>query len=287
MAAANALSDLYAMGSKPLFVLNIAAMPSDLPIAIIKDIIRGGAEKVREAGAVIAGGHTIQDNEPKYGLVAVGLVDKDKMMTKASARSGDLLVLTKPLGTGVTTTALRAGKSAHEDVVDVVRWMAALNDQASNLANEFDIRAATDITGFGFLGHASEITDASNVGFRVNLNSIPFLRNAYAYAQSGHFPGGSVNNMKYYRSKVIFEDSVDRISRMLLFDAQTSGGLLLMVPRNLWEDFSAKASKLKIPTWPIGNVNDSGQIQIVREAHTFQGSVDFKNGEIMFLSENP
>jgi len=283
IAAANALSDLYAMGAKPLFALNIAAMPNDLPISIIEDIIRGGAEKVREAGAVIAGGHTIQDREPKYGLVAIGLVDKDKMMTKASARSGDLIVLTKPLGTGVTTTAIRAGKSSQKDIVDVVKWMASLNNRASDLAREFDIRAATDVTGFGILGHASEIAEASSVGLSFNLKSIPFLRNAYAYAQAGHFPGGSANNMKYYRAKIQFEDAVDRISRMLLFDAQTSGGLLLMVPRNMWDDFSARASSLSIPVWPIGDVDDGEQIRVLEKAHASKGSIEFHNNEIKFL----
>jgi selenide,water dikinase len=153
------------------------------------------------------------------------------------------------------------------------------------LASEFDVRAATDITGFGLLGHASEIAEASSVGLSINLNSIPFLHNAYAYAEDGNYPGGSANNMRYYRSKIIFEDGVDRISRMLLFDAQTSGGLLLMVPRNSWDDFSAKASQSKIPAWPIGNVEDGEQIRVVKKAHEFKGSVKFQDDEIAFLSE--
>jgi selenide,water dikinase len=258
IAAANALSDLYAMGARPIFTLNIAAIPTDLPSEMVREIVRGGAEKVREAGAVIAGGHTIQDKEPKYGLVAVGLVDKDKIMTKANAVPGDLLILTKPIGTGVTTTALRSGVAAEDDIEEVIGWMTGLNQMAGSLAEEFGVTAATDITGFGLLGHAYEVADASKVQIRFNLPSIPFLRNAIVYAKDGHFPGGSADNMMYFGPNVQFETGIDDIVQRLLFDAQTSGGLLIFLPIAKWEDFSLRASVSGIPAWPIGVVEGEG-----------------------------
>lgn len=278
IAAANALSDLYAMGARPILALNIAAMPADLPTEVITAIIRGGAEKVREAGAVIAGGHTIQDKEPKYGLVAVGLINKEKIMTKSSARPGDLLILTKPIGTGVTTTALRSGVALEQDVTEVVKWMSYLNRDAAMLAAEFGVESATDITGFGLLGHASEIADASGVRLSINLASVPFLQNAYEYAQDGNFPGGSVNNQTYYGSGVAFESGVDLIAQMLLFDAQTSGGLLISLPSSKWEDFSIRASVMGLPAWAIGTVEDGEGIVVkaqILEDVFIQGSNGF------------
>jgi selenide,water dikinase len=262
IAAANALSDLYAMGAKPIFALNVAAIPPDLPKEIVTDIFRGGAEKVRQAGAVIAGGHTIQDKEPKYGLVAVGLVKPDQMMTKSKARPGDILVLTKPLGTGVTTTALRAGKAAIEDIREAVHWMSRLNDEASRLAIEFAVCAATDVTGFSLLGHGYEICEASGVRLSIHLASVPFFKNAYRYARGGFFPGGSANNSLYFGSKVEFEVSIDEYARLMLFDAQTSGGLLLFLDAGKWDAFSDRASEMQIAAWPIGEVKVGEGIEV-------------------------
>ncbi|MCJ7676700.1 MAG: selenide, water dikinase SelD, partial [Anaerolineales bacterium] len=173
IAAANALSDLYAMGARPIFALNVAAFPPDLPVELISEILRGGAEKVREAGAVLAGGHTIQDKEPKVGLVAIGLAAPGQLMTKAGARPGDVLILTKPLGTGVTTTALKRGAAEPADVAQAVRWMTRLSADVSSLAVEFGVRAATDVTGFGLLGHGLEMAEASSVALSLHLRSIP------------------------------------------------------------------------------------------------------------------
>jgi selenide,water dikinase len=263
IAAANALSDLYAMGAKPLLALNIAAVPPKLPNEFVREIFRGGAEMVHQAGAVIAGGHTIQDEEPKYGLVAVGMVHPDRLMTKAMARPGDIIVVTKPLGLGVTTTALRAGKAAEEDVREAVRWMSILNDKAADLAIEHGARAATDVTGFSLLGHGYEVVEASNVGMRIYLSSVPFLRNAYRYARGGFFPGGSADNLLYYEKFVHFDETVDEYAKMMLFDAQTSGGLLLMIPSEKWEDFSQRSSELDVPVWPIGTVEEGDSIHVV------------------------
>ncbi len=265
IAAANALSDLYAMGAKPLLALNIAAFPPDLPVGIVQEIIRGGAMKVREAGAVIAGGHTIQDKEPKYGLVAVGMVSLDELMTKAKAKPGELLVLTKPLGTGLVTTALRAGQAAEEDVREAVRWMSGLNNIAAHLAREFHVRAATDVTGFSLLGHGSELAEASGVRLRLHLPSIPFLQNAYHYARKGFFPGGSANNRMYYGPKVSFDASIDEYAQMMLFDAQTSGGLLLTLPPEKWERFSKHADHDHVHAWPIGEVEEGEGVRVVNE----------------------
>ncbi|OGO18292.1 MAG: selenide, water dikinase SelD [Chloroflexi bacterium RBG_16_48_8] len=266
IAAANALSDLYAMGAKPILALNIAAMPPKLPNEMIREIFRGGAEKVLQAGAVIAGGHTIQDEEPKYGLAAVGIVHPEKMMTKAMARPGDVIVLTKPLGVGVTTTALRAGKASEEDVREAVEWMSILNDKAAQLGVECGVRAATDVTGFSLLGHGYEVSEASQVKLRFVLSSIPFLRNAYHYAKGGFFPSGSANNLLYFEQHVQFDPSVDDYAKMMIFDAQTSGGLLLMIPPDKWDDFSERSSKFNIPAWPIGKVEEGRGIQVVDES---------------------
>jgi selenide,water dikinase len=263
IAAANALSDLYAMGANPFLALNITAMPAKLPTEMISEILRGGAEKVREAGAVVAGGHTIQDDEPKYGLVAVGVLNLGQMMTKTKAQVGDVLVLTKPLGGGVTTTALRSGKAAQEDVDQVVRWMSILNNEAARLALEFGLRAATDVTGFSLLGHGYEIVEASGVGMVMYLPSIPFYQNAYQYARGGFFPGGTANNRLYFEKFVRFDPSIDDYAQMMLFDAQTSGGLLLMVPSEDWQMFSSRALEENLPLWPIGQVVEGKDIRVL------------------------
>jgi selenide,water dikinase len=258
IAAANALSDLYAMGARPIFALNIAAMPPDLPNAIVSEIIRGGAEKVLEAGAVIAGGHTIQDPEPKYGLVAIGLVHPQRMFTKAAVEEGDVLVLTKPLGMGVTTTAIKRGAAAAQDVDQAVLWMQQLNREASILAMKLGIRAATDITGFSLLGHGYEMADASNLAIRFHLPNIPFLTGARTYAELGAFPGGSADNRMFFGEHTAFDPSIDEYSQMMLFDAQTSGGLLVAVPREAVERFVKEAQSAQIGAWPIGEA-ESGQ----------------------------
>ena len=198
IAAANSLSDIYAMGGTPFLALNIAALPPDLPAEIATSILMGGAEVANEAGVVIAGGHTVQDKEPKYGLVVAGFVENDHFFSKAGARPGDLLYLTKPLGFGVITTALKQGKADVDDVNGVVRWMVTLNRDASLAARECGVRGATDITGFGFLGHALEMAHASGVGLRFEYKKIPLLYSAQNYAREGIFPGGAFDNMRYF-----------------------------------------------------------------------------------------
>lgn len=263
IAAANALSDVYAMGGQPFLALNIAALPPDLPTEVTQAILLGGAEKVREAGAVLAGGHSIQDQEPKFGLVVLGFVDPRRMLTKGGARLGDTLVLTKPLGFGTLTTALKRSLAQPEDVAEAVRWMTRLNREAALLASEFDLGGGTDVTGFSLLGHASEIADASGVSLRFRLSAIPFLSCARKYGEEWIFPGGTSDNRLYFSQVVRFEPGIDEIDQMLLFDAQTSGGLLLAVPEGRLQPFLARARALEQPAWVVGDVKEGHGIEVI------------------------
>jgi selenide,water dikinase len=250
------------MGGTPFLALNIAALPPDLPNEISSAILRGGAEKTKEAGVVIAGGHTIQDKEPKYGLVVLGFADKDKMLTKAGLHPGDVLVLTKPLGFGCTTTALKQGKADETDVLEVVNWMKRLNRTASLLAVEFGLSAGTDVTGFSLLGHAMEMADSSGVATHFDYAQIPLVSGARKYAEMFTFPGGASDNRLYFGPRVEFEASIDEAAQMLLFDPQTSGGLLLGVPHEKLEAFQARAKELEQPVWVIGEVQKGQGIQV-------------------------
>ena len=254
IAAANSLSDAYAMGARPFLALNVTALPPKLPPEVSSEILRGGAEKSREAGVVIAGGHTIMDEEPKYGLVVLGFADIDKMMTKGGAQVGDALVLSKPIGFGTTTTAIKQQKATPEEIAEVVGWMSSLNKTASELALEFGVRGATDITGFSLLGHAYEMAETSGVGLCFNLSEIPMISCARKYAESWTFPGGSADNKLYFEKHVTFDEGIDEENKMLLFDAQTSGGLLLSVPSEKLDALLTHAKELDQPLWHIGEV---------------------------------
>jgi selenide,water dikinase len=254
IAAANALSDVYAMGGKPFLALNIAAMPPDLPTEVTSNILRGGADIAHQAGVVIAGGHTIQDKEPKYGLVVVGFVHPQHMLTKSGLQSGDTLVLTKPLGFGTITTALKREQANPADVAEAVGWMKKLNKVAAELAQEFDLHGGTDVTGFSLLGHACEMAEASNVRVRFSYQNIPFISGAHTYAEQFIFPGGAYDNRLYFGSSVHFDPALDEPSQLLLFDPQTSGGLLLSVPPDRLEKLLARAAQFEQPLWVIGEV---------------------------------
>jgi selenide,water dikinase len=263
IAAANSLSDVYAMGGAPFLALNIAALPPDLPAEITSEIVRGGAEKALEAGVVIAGGHTIQDKEPKYGLVVVGFVDPKLAITKGGARLGDRLLLTKPLGFGVTTTALKRQLADPADVAEAVGWMTRLNRKAGELAVEFGLRGGTDVTGYSLLGHGLEVAQASRVRLRLDFHRIPFLAGARGYAEQGTFPGGAADNRLYFSPQVQFAPGLDEESQMLLFDPQTSGGLLLAVPPERLPGFLARSAELGQPAWEIGEVIEGEGIEVV------------------------
>jgi selenide,water dikinase len=264
IAAANALSDVYAMGGKPFLALNIAALPPHLPTEISAEIMRGGAEKVREAGVVLAGGHTVQDKEPKYGLMVLGFVHPDRILSKSGARPGDMLVVSKPLGFGTVTTALKREQVDPQDLAEAVGWMKRLNKIAAELAAEFDLRGGTDVTGFSLLGHASEIANASAVRLRFFFEQIPFTRGAQGYAQQWIFPGGSIDNRLYYGSQVHFAPEIDEAFQMLLFDAQTSGGLLLSVPAEKLPALLQRAAEMDQPLWVVGEVVEGEGIEVIR-----------------------
>lgn len=262
IAAANSLSDIYAMGGMPFLALNIAAMPPNLPAEIVSQIIRGGAEKARQAGVIIAGGHTVQDKEPKYGLAVLGFVHPDHVLTKGGAQPGDFLALTKPLGFGVTTTALKREKASEEDIAEVIRWMTALNDKASQIAVACELKAATDITGYSFLGHVWEMAHASQVGLHIKFDNIPFVSCAQKYAQAWTFPGGASDNRMYFGKHVSFSPNIDEASQMLLFDPQTSGGLLLSIPAQKLAIFEEQAAALQQPVWIVGQVIEGNSILV-------------------------
>ena len=264
IAAANALSDVYAMGGKPFLALNIAALPPDLPYEVSAEILHGGAEKVKEAGVVMAGGHTIQDKEPKYGLVVLGFVHPEGIITKDGARPGSRLVLSKPLGFGTITTALKRGSADPLDVAEATNWMKRLNRLASELAIEYGVHGGTDVTGFGLLGHGLEMANASQVGFKLSFEKIPFTRGARKYAEQWIFPGGSLDNRRYYGEHIRFDQSIDETSKMLLFDAQTSGGLLLAVPLGKLDQFLSKAAQKDQPMWVIGEVIQGKGIEVAK-----------------------
>jgi len=262
IAAANSLSDVYAMGGQPFLALNIAALPDNLPPEISGEILRGGAEKAREAGVVIAGGHTIKDKEPKYGLVAIGFVDPRRMISKGGLKAGDALVLTKPIGGGVTTTALKQEKATERHVKEAMQWMLRLNKTAAQLAIEFDLRGGTDVTGFGLIGHGMEMADASKVSLFIENSKLPLLSGANGYAQKGIFPGGAFDNLKHYGGKVRFDPALGEPAQMLLFDPQTSGGLLLGVPQEKLAAFMKRAEELSQPVWEIGEVRKGKGIEV-------------------------
>jgi selenide,water dikinase len=263
IAAANAMSDVYAMGGEVLFALNLAAFPDDLDRAILSEILRGGAEKVREAGAIIIGGHTVSDKEPKYGLAVTGVVHPAHILTKGGAQPGDRLVLTKPLGVGLITTALKqqAADPAHVDAA--VKSMSTLNRHASHLAQCFQAHACTDITGFGLLGHALEMTGASQVMFRLRFDELPLLPGAMRYAEQEIFPGGLSRNRDFVLPHVRFADRITAAQRAILFDPETSGGLLIALDPDQVRSYIAQAKEDGINARIIGEVAEGSGISVV------------------------
>lgn len=264
IAATNALSDIYAMGGEPFLALSIAALPPDLPLEISSEILRGGAEKAREAGVVLAGGHTIQDKEPKFGLVVLGMVHPQKYLSKAGLRPGDKLVLTKPLGFGVTTTALKREVAEQADVDVVIGWMTRLNAGAARLAKEFHLRAGTDVTGFSLMGHGWEMANSSRVKIELQYSKLPFVSCAMKYAQMWTFPGGASDNKLYFEQHVSYLSKLEEFETMLMFDPQTSGGLLLGVPESSLSDFLNRALEMNQPVWVIGDVSEGEGIVVKR-----------------------
>lgn len=260
IAAANAFSDVYAMGGTPLTALNIVCFPSGvLPLDHLSRILQGGAESAARAGATIVGGHTIDDPEPKYGLAVTGLVRPGEETTNAAAAPGDLLLLTKPLGTGIVATAIKQGKASAEVIAVATASMAELNRAGAEVAREHGVRAVTDVTGFGLLGHLSEMCRASGVAVDVWFDRLPLLPGAVELVRAGTAPGGTRRNLEFVEPWTIFEDTLEAWQRLLCADAQTSGGLILAVPAGR-EDAVAAALEARgaAAAAIIGRVNDAG-----------------------------
>ena len=233
IAAANALSDVYAMGGKPLTAMNVVCFPTkSLPISVLKDILRGGLDKMREAEVVLVGGHSIEDAELKYGLSVAGIVHPERLVTNAGAKAGDKLILTKPLGTGIISTALKAKRASDETIAKVTKCMSALNDKASQLMQEVGVHACTDVTGFSLLGHICQLAENSQAGIKIDSASVPYFSEALDFAQQELCPAGLHRNKEFYSTHVSFTGGISPYIEDVLFDPQTSGGLLICLPPN-------------------------------------------------------
>ncbi len=244
IAAANALSDVYAMGGVPKTAMNLVAFPvKDMDISILRQVIQGGLDKMKEADVVLVGGHSVEDKELKYGLSVTGFIHPDRVLTKKNLRVGDVLVLTKPLGTGIINTAIK-GALASPEIIDVVtRLMAQLNRIPAEVMPDYTVHACTDITGFGLLGHITEMVRGSGCSVRLHADSIPLLPETLDYASMGLVPAGAYNNRDFYQQIVRFEPTVDPFLKEVLFDPQTSGGLLICIIPHEADDFLAALKK--------------------------------------------
>lgn len=266
IAAANALSDIYAMGARPVTALNLVAFPKDGPLEVLTEIMRGGAEKAQEAGVVIIGGHSIDDKEPKYGMAVTGVIHPQKMMLKGGARAGDRLVLTKPIGTGIISTAIKVGRAPADMIAVTTNSMKALNKNASAAMIEAGVRGATDITGFGLLGHLHEMLRESGMSARISMAGVPLIEGVRDLAKFS-IPGGTRTNLKYIADRMTWAQGITEEERLILADAQTSGGLLICVgPDKLDVLLSALAKRGVGTRAVIGEVlaGEPGTISVVR-----------------------
>ena len=266
IAAANALSDLFAVGARPLTALNLVAFPiHQLGQQVLLQILAGGNERVQAAGAVIAGGHSIEDEEPKYGLSVTGIVDPAKMLSPCGCKPGDQLILTKPLGTGLLTTALKGEVLSEADMVVAIEGMVMLNQAASEVAQQVGVNACTDITGFGLVGHALELAESSKVGLQIDLAALPAYPRALEMASIGLIPEGTYRNRDYYFQRVTGQQQADPLLLDLLCDPQTSGGLLIAVVPERKQELMQKLSAVGVPSFCIGTaVTDAAcRLQLV------------------------
>ena len=256
IAAANSLSDIYAMGAKPIFALNIVGFPiNDLPKKMLTTILQGGADKAKEAGIPTVGGHSVDDKEPKYGLVVTGEVEEKNIVTNKSATPGDVLVLTKPLGTGIIATAIKKGLAKNDIIKTAVESMSALNDLASKIMVELGVKTATDVSGFGLLGHLNEICKASKVSAEIKYDDLPLLSGVNKLASDGIIPGGTKRNLSFATSFTYFHDQLTKIQQLISADAQTSGGLLISLSPDSAKIFIKKFNEHSpIKAQEIGNI---------------------------------
>jgi len=255
IAAANALSDVYAMGGTPLTALNVAVYPTKtLPLSILSDILRGGSDKASEAGVSIIGGHTVEGTEPMYGLAVTGTVNPDRIVKPSGGQSGDVLVLTKPIGTGVIATALKAGAAKPEHVAEAARWMLRLNRTAADCMNGVNAHSSTDVTGFGLIGHVSEMARASGLAVELDSAAVPALSGALQYATDGFVPRGGQSNLEHARVRTEFSLGVSETLRILMTDPQTSGGLVMAVAPAQVARLTANLKSTGDVAWTIGRL---------------------------------
>lgn len=266
IAAANSLSDIYAMGGKPVTAMNIVSFPlNKLDIGILKDILRGGLEKLKEADVVLIGGHSIDDPELKYGLSVTGIIHPQKVLAKQGAQAGDVLILTKPLGTGIISTALKGETASAAAVKKMVASMTTLNRKAAEIMQDIGVHACTDITGFGLIGHAYEMAKAGGCAFCFNSAAVPVFPEALEYARMGLVPGGSHSNRSFYEPSVEYCEAVSDELRDILYDPQTSGGLLFSVAENKKDGLLKKFRKEKVDAFVVGRVENKPKGKIIIE----------------------
>lgn len=266
IAAANSLSDIFAIGARPVTAMNVVCFPINcLDPEILVQVLKGGAERVHVAGAVVAGGHSIEDDEPKYGLSVTGLVDPARMVTTCGCRPGDKLYLTKPIGTGLLTTALKGEMLSEEEMAEAIEGMKVLNKGAAEAMLAAGASACTDITGFGLAGHASEMADASQVGMRLTVESLPVYARAVEMAEMGLVPVGSHRNKDFYFSRLVNPQDCDPVKLDLLSDPQTSGGLLIAIAEEKAELLEKEFRQRDVPVHRVGEVTDGpvGRIELV------------------------
>lgn len=256
IAAANSLSDVYAMGAKPLTALNIACFPECLTPAEMGAIMRGGADKLIEAGVILLGGHTVENPEPKFGMAVTGIIKPEDIWTNTGAEVGDVLLLTKAIGTGVLGTAIKAGKLSAAEETTAIQSMCSLNKLAAETLREHaTVHACTDITGFGLLGHLAEMVQTDPVSFTIAADALPFLPGALAMAEQGLIPGGAYRNQEYYGEHIVFADDVPQVYQDLMFDPQTSGGLVAAIPAAEAERVIAALQAKGVLALVIGSVD--------------------------------
>ncbi len=269
IAAANALSDIYAMGATPIFALNIVGFPSNrLPMEVLKEILKGAQDKATEAGIQILGGHTIDDPEPKFGMVVSGLTNPDKVLANANAKAGDAIILTKPIGLGIIATALKRGLVSKETEQLVIKIMSTLNKYAADVIKNFDVNACTDVTGFGLLGHLSEISLASKMDVEIFSQQVPIIEDTWEYATSNVIPGGSTNNLNHFSKYIDWDSKLSEIEKIILSDAQTSGGLLFTIPQNKKDEVIKELKEAGIEyATHIGNciAQGNGLISVIKK----------------------
>ena len=262
IAATNAMSDVFAMGGTVLLALNVAALPEDMPPDIAAEIFRGGADKVREAGGIVAGGHTIRDEEPKYGMAVAGIAHPDRIAVKGGARPGDILLLTKPLGAGVTITGRRMGLVDDRRLAEVTTWMTTLNNKASTLLVDAGVRTLTDVTGFGLVGHSLEMADAAGVRFVFESSRLPLLPVAIEMANEEVRTSGDARNRRSAAGRLTLHPEAPSHIDVLVHDPQTSGGLLAVVDPAVAETLMTEAEKQEIPLWRIGEVVEGSGVEV-------------------------